>query len=114
MNACKESVTRSPPRKSRSTSGAPASAVSHQVAQRVGNQMLQHLLRHQLLQAKCTVSHPADISEQEADRVADEVMRMPEPTESRAGLNPRSDPPPVQRMCPECEERLQPKALVEE
>jgi hypothetical protein len=45
------------------------------------------------VQAKLTVSQPGDSYEQEADRVADEVMRMPEPV-----MNPnpvRSTPPPV-------------------
>ena len=36
------------------------------------------LLRSRLLQAKLTISHPQDVYEQEADRVADQVMRMPE------------------------------------
>src|SRR5262245_43848951 len=34
---------------------------------------------HRFLQAKLTVSHPDDPYEREADRVADTVMRMPEP-----------------------------------
>ena len=37
------------------------------------------LLRARALQAKLSVSHPQDVFEQEADRVADQVMRMPEP-----------------------------------
>lgn len=40
------------------------------------------------IQAKLAVSQPGDPSEQEADRVADQVMRMPEPT--------------VQRKCAAC------------
>ena len=44
-------------------------------------------------QAKLTVSQPNDQYEQEADRLADQVMRMPEPK--------------IQRVCPECEEELQ-------
>lgn len=45
----------------------------------LGNQALQHLLLSHSVQAKLTVSQPGDPYEQEADRVADEVMRMPAP-----------------------------------
>ncbi|OUC11762.1 MAG: hypothetical protein B0A82_26620 [Alkalinema sp. CACIAM 70d] len=41
-----------------------------------------------IVQAKLTIGQPNDQYEQEADRVADQVMRMPEPN--------------IQRMCPEC------------
>jgi len=47
-----------------------------QLQQALGNQGVLRLLRSGALQAKLTVSHPNDIHEQEADRVADEVMRM--------------------------------------
>jgi len=46
------------------------------------------------LQPKLTVNQPGDPYEQEADRVADQVMRMP------AGEA-------LQRMCPACEEELE-------
>jgi hypothetical protein len=46
---------------------------------RLGNQGLSQLVRSGVLQAKLTVSRPDDPCEREADRVADEVMRMPEP-----------------------------------
>ena len=45
----------------------------------LGNQALQRLLHARLLQAKLTVNQPGDRFEQEADRVADAVLRMPEP-----------------------------------
>jgi hypothetical protein len=51
--------------------GAPAAHVSNHV-----------VLRR--LQTKLTVSTPGDAFEQEADRVADQVMRMPEPLVQRA------------------------------
>ncbi|MGB7537783.1 MAG: DUF4157 domain-containing protein [Anaerolineales bacterium] len=52
-------------------------------------------------QAKLTVSQPDDPYEQEADRVADQVMAMPEPK--------------VQRACPSCEEdTLQKKPLADQ
>ncbi len=64
-----------------------------------------------LLQPKLTISHPNDIYEQEADRVADRVMRMPDPASARSSI----DPTPIralslQRRCAECEdEELQRK-----
>src|ERR671913_2583132 len=47
--------------------------------QHLGNQALQRLINSQYVQAKLQVSTPGDPFEQEADRVADTVMRMPEP-----------------------------------
>ena len=44
-----------------------------------GNQALQRLLRTRVIQAKLTINEPGDKYEQEADRVAELVMRMPEP-----------------------------------
>jgi hypothetical protein len=41
---------------------------------------LQRLLRARVIQAKLTVNQPGDKYEQEADRVADQVMRMPDTT----------------------------------
>ena len=61
------------------------------LAQRLGNHDLQRLLQSRVLQAKLTVSDPGDAFEQEADRVADQVMRMAEPAS-------------VQRKCDGCEE----------
>ena len=51
-------------------------------------------------QAKLTVSQPGDVHEQEADRVADEVMRMPAPS--------------LQRVCQECEEEISRQPMEEE
>ena len=48
-----------------------------------GNQAMQRLLRSRAIQAKLKINAPGDKYEQEADRVADEVMRMPEPTMQR-------------------------------
>jgi len=45
----------------------------------VGNQAVQRLLRSGALQAKLRIGQPGDVYEQEADRMADAVMRMPEP-----------------------------------
>ena len=53
------------------------------------------------IQAKLTIGQPNDPYEQEADRMADQVMRMPEGEK------------PVQRLCEECEDSLQLKPLAE-
>ncbi|MHC4204647.1 MAG: eCIS core domain-containing protein [Planctomycetota bacterium] len=60
------------------------------------------------VQTKLTINESGDKYEQEADRVADEVMRMPDPIDAeRAPLSRISTIPYVQRQCPECEEELQ-------
>src|SRR6185369_826943 len=45
----------------------------------VGNQAIQRLINSPYIQTKLQVSTPGDPYEQEADRVADTVMRMPDP-----------------------------------
>ena len=45
----------------------------------IGNQAVQRLFKSGVIQAKLKIGQPGDIYEQEADRVADAVMRMPEP-----------------------------------
>ncbi len=45
----------------------------------IGNQAVQRLFKSGTLQAKLRIGKPNDKYEQEADRVADKVMRMPEP-----------------------------------
>ncbi len=74
----------------------------------LGNQAMQRLLHSGVIQAKLSVSQPDDQYEQEADRVAQTVMRMRDP----AGQTVRQsgDPPLVQRKCTECEEEVQRKA----
>lgn len=64
----------------------------------IGNQALQSLIRSGALQAKLKIGHPGDKYEQQADRVADAVMRMPEPTAVSSGeLH-------IQKACSTCEE----------
>src|SRR6266404_4264077 len=65
----------------------------------VGNRAINRLLRSRTIQPKLTVSHPDDPYEREADRVSDEVMRMPGPT----SLAVQRGPARIQRFCPECE-----------
>jgi hypothetical protein len=47
--------------------------------QTIGNRVFERLYRSGLIQAKLTIGAPNDVYEQEADQVADQVMRMPEP-----------------------------------
>ncbi len=55
-------------------------------------------------QAKLTVGAPDDAFEREADQVADQVMRMPEPGVQR--MCSECEEERVQRMCAECEEEM--------
>src|SRR5436305_684722 len=66
----------------------------------LGNQHLQHLLRRAAVQAKLTVNEPGDRYEQEADRMADQVMRMAEPAAAPA-VTPWAASG-VQRKCAAC------------
>lgn len=64
----------------------------------IGNQAVRRLMKSGVLQAKLRIGAPGDVYEQEADRVADIVMRMPEPQAVSSGT------PSIQRACPKCEE----------
>src|SRR5215468_1296393 len=91
--------------------GAPASVGDGRVALLFGlqrshvNGYVQRLLRSASVQAKLSISEPGDQYEQEADRVADRVMRMPDDSTPAAV---RSDGLPhisgLQRKCAQCEE----------
>lgn len=53
-----------------------------------------------LLQAKLTVGHPNDIHEQEADRIAEEVVRLPDPAPAWSSIDPAPIRPlSLQRRC---------------
>jgi len=69
-----------------------------------GNQAVQRLIKSGALQAKLKIGQPGDKYGQEADRVADEVMRMPEP-EMQRQVEPEEE---------EEEEILQTKPLVDQ
>src|SRR5262245_4637109 len=59
------------------------------------------LVLHPTVQTKLRVGAPNDSYEQQADRVAEQVTRMPEPTEDFAvGLT--ASPESVQRKCAAC------------
>jgi hypothetical protein len=57
---------------------SPLNQITH-LQRAIGNQAIQSLFGSGILQAKLIISQPNDLYEQEADRVADEMMRMPEP-----------------------------------
>lgn len=70
------------------------------------------------LQAKLAINQPGDRYEEEADRVAEQVVHMPDPGTFKGPV--LSQPPSIQRSCPKCkkagereedEERLQMKPL---
>lgn len=80
-------------------SGSPAERIL-QLQRTAGNQAVQRLIGSGVLQAKLKIGQPNDSYEQEADRVAEQVMRMPRPQ--------------VQRKCAKCKKKLellQPKAM---
>ena len=87
-------------------SRAPAS----QLQNAIGNSATTRLLRANYIQPKLTVSDPGDASEREADRIADQVMRMPAPqsktTSSVESLHPASL---LQRKCAACEAEQEPE-----
>ncbi len=63
----------------------------------IGNQAVQRLMKSGLIQTKLRIGAPGDVYEQEADRVAEQVMRMSEPQPVASGS------PYIQRACPKCE-----------
>ena len=69
--------------------------------QSAGNFATQHLLRSGVIQAKLSISQPDDVHEQEADRITEQVMRMPEPALQRtcAGCDSGAAP------CRACEDK---------
>ncbi len=56
---------------------SPVEQILH-LQQTAGNRAVQGLFNSGVLQAKLKIGQPNDIYEQEADRVADRVMRMPD------------------------------------
>jgi hypothetical protein len=71
----------------------------------VGNQAVERLLKSRVIQAKLTIGQPGDIYEQEADRIAGQVMRMPDLSKAqRNGDSKHNQFPSIQRMCTDCEQ----------
>ncbi|MCE8425198.1 MAG: DUF4157 domain-containing protein [Candidatus Methanoperedens sp.] len=67
----------------------------------IGNQAVGRLINSGALQAKLRIGQPGDLHEQEADRMAEQVMRMPEPQVSNETevSNPARNNS-IQRKCP--------------
>ena len=77
----------------------------------MGNHTMQQLLRSRLIQPKLSISQSGDPFEQEADRIAASVMRMPLPSPK---VNPGSaQAPVVQRACKECDKEIHRKGASE-
>lgn len=72
-----------------------------------GNRFVQRMVRAGVVRAKLKISEPGDQYEQEADRVAERVMRMParEPSgEEEQETHSHTQHEQVQRACAPCEE----------
>ncbi|MBM3235923.1 DUF4157 domain-containing protein [Candidatus Poribacteria bacterium] len=77
-----------------------------------GNRFVQRVIVQHVIQTKLQVSQPGDIYEQEADRVAEKVMQMPEPQMQRQPIEEEEEIQMVQRQpIEEEEEKLQAKEL---
>jgi GH24 family phage-related lysozyme (muramidase) len=74
----------------------------------MGNQAVQRLMKSGALQAKLRIGAPGDVYEQEAERVADAVMRMSQPQAVSSGT------PSIQRACLKCEEEEQKRQTIKE
>ena len=77
----------------------------HRLHRSHGNLFVQRMVRAGVVQAKLKISEPGDQYEQEADRVAERVMRMPArelPEEDETHEHAQQGQ--VQRMCTSCED----------
>src|SRR3990172_454362 len=84
------------------TSGSPAQRILF-LQRMIGNQAVQQLIKSGVLQAKLRIGQVGDICEQEADRVAEQVMQMPEPQVSKeTRVSSRTRNNSIQRKCPGC------------
>ena len=68
-------------------------------SQPAGNLATQRLFRSGVIQPKLAISQPGDVHEEEADRIAEEIMRMPELGLDGACAGCESGATP----CPACE-----------
>jgi hypothetical protein len=75
----------------------------HSLQRVAGNRAINRLLTSRTIQPKLTVSQPDDVYEREAHRVADQVIRMPEPP---SGLARQHSQQKIQRGCLQCEDEL--------
>ena len=77
----------------------------------VGNQAILRTLHHSqpAIQTKLAVNQPGDVYEQEADRVADQVMRMAAPVAVQRKCTACAEDERVQRKCSHCEQEEKPE-----
>lgn len=68
------------------SAGSPAERILF-LQRTIGNQAVQRLMRSGTLQAKLKIGAPGDIYEQEADRVAEQVMRKPQVPKGKAQVS---------------------------
>jgi len=90
------------PRRSKAQA-APELHPALQLQQQAGNQAMQQLLRSGAIHAKLAVSQPGDPEEQEADAVADRIMRSP--VGPAAAATPCSCGTHDEGMCDECRQK---------
>ncbi len=74
----------------------------------IGNQAVQRLLHSGGVQATAVVNQPDDPYEREADRVAAQVLQMPEPAVEGTAVQGRGRSPHIQRKCGPCREEEEP------
>jgi hypothetical protein len=92
----------------------PAHAVNSPLIKR-GNQAIQQMLRLGKVQAKLRIGQPDDKYKQEADQVAVQVMRMPDPLNAEGAFSGHHTGIGIQRAFSECdEEELHHQPLEEE
>jgi len=101
----KEAATPSSPHRTpRTTAPMAARAARVEHPARRGHHAVPAVLRHPLIQTRLTVSRPDDVYEQEADRIADQVLCMADPVLAQPGIDrPPIRPQSIQRLCKECE-----------
>ena len=93
--------------------------IARSQAMHVQRKRIGQILRNNTIQAKISIGQPNDKYEQEADRVAEQVMSMSEPKtqqqvepeekkpEEGSELQRSVSTPDIQRKCPGCEEKMQ-------
>jgi hypothetical protein len=70
----------------------------------IGNQAVARLIKSGALQTKLRIGQLGDKYEEEADKVAEQVMRVP-------GVSRNTEDVRIQQKCPKCEEEIQRKPL---
>jgi len=88
--------------KSHTKSSKPAknhNKIAH-LQQTLGNQEIQRLVKDDTIQAKLKISQPNDQYEQEADRVANQIMRM---SNEEISVSDNNDADTIHRKCSSCQ-----------